>query len=262
MKTIFALLVLFAFSKCFSQSNNLEISGGLGFSGINSYIQNKVEFDNTVKYHIKKNVLDNKYKKILSHSGFIEIRFPFLTRSVSMTKINLGIHEYNYKEVFYKEDSYFLDYYNQEDTMNTPNWLTQSFSIPYIELSISKEFTLIKSISFDISAFFGIAFNFIEHYSITQTLWDKLYSGREISDYQYNKKQKNDQFDIFNYGIRTSISLFPTKFIYPKIIFTQGLNDISKQNFNLNQHANIWSLQVALNHKFVKNSNKKSIKDK
>lgn len=256
MKIVFIIILIINYSLSQSQPNNLELSVGLGLSGVNKLVKNNVVFDNIIKYHIKNNIVDNRISKLTSYSGSISASLPIFPKILSGLRSSLTLSEYNYKEVYYKEDSYVLDPYHREDTINTPNWLAPSFSIPYIEIGISKEFIINKIFNFEIGAFYGSALNIFDHHSSSITLWDKLHSEQEISTNEFNKNIENDEFDKFNYGIKVSVSFFSTKFIFPKILFSQGLNDISKRNINLDQHTNIWSLQIALAHKFDKKLNK------
>ncbi|HZV71344.1 MAG TPA: outer membrane beta-barrel protein [Saprospiraceae bacterium] len=265
MRISFILFLLFTCLTSHSQLNKLEISGGFGFSGADNLIYNNVEFDNIIQYNKKKNVLDNKIKNVLSHSGSIRISIPILSKKINGLKAGLTFNEYHYKDVFYKEDKFVIDAINPpyiEDTINTPNWLETSYKLPYIELGISKEIYVNKFLSVEITAFYGIALNFLNHYSTSFRLWNKYYEGWERSTFEFNNSINNDQFDKYNYGVQGSLSLFKTRFIFPKIIFTQGLNDISKSNFILNRHVNLWSLQLVLAHNFDNKLNQNNRKRK
>ncbi|HZV71345.1 MAG TPA: hypothetical protein VFG10_17440 [Saprospiraceae bacterium] len=256
MKIRLLIIILFNSTLSYSQFKNIEISAGLGISGVNALFKNDIEPGNKVLNNIKYNTLDNKFKNVPSHCGYIGVATPIIPNLISGVKANLTFIEYNFKEVYFKEEEFLFG--DGGDTINTPNWLIPSNSIPYLEFGISKEINFNQNFIIEISAYYGIALKipFI-HYSSSINLWDQQYSKWGISKNKFYGSTTNDEFDKINYGVRASFSFFTTKFIFPKIIFSQGLNDISKQNFNLNQHANIWSLQIALTHKFVKKSNEK-----
>jgi len=253
MKYFILLIIFYTSNYCISQTSSWNMKFGLGISGINRVIENQVEFDNHLKFNKKNNVLDNKFRNNILHSGYLSLSKMITKGFMQNYKINVTAAVYTFSSVFYKEEQFPVTLY-KNDTINTPNWLTPKYNLPFIELGLSREINLDNKLNIDIGFFISYM---VELYGTSQViLFDSAYFQWSRQTFTFNKEYPNNEFDQINYGLRGVLHLFPLKQIHPTIMFTQGLNDISLKSFNVNQHANIWALHIGLSYNFNHKRNK------
>jgi hypothetical protein len=167
--------------------------------------------------------------------------------------MNLSFSIYSFGSSYYKEDKFDVSF-GPNDTINTPNWIVAKYSPSYLEIGVSKRFHVNNIVDIEPGIFLAYM---VELYGTSRlTLLDSAYAQVEKHIFYFNKEFPNNEYDEINYGLRISISLYPGKILHPFIIYTQSLNDLSKENININQHANLWSLGIGLAYSFSNNKNK------
>ena len=249
MKYIFFLYILFCNKLCFGQSNNWEISTGLGISGVNQLLTNNTKFENHIKFNKKINSLDNKFKNNILQSGYFRLSKLPSNGIFRAFKFDISFAIYSFGSVYYKEDKLSVTF-GKNDTINSPNWLVSKYSLSYAEFGISKEINIIRHFRIELGLYCSYM---IELYGTSRLmLWDSAYSQIDQNIFYFNKEFPNQEFNQINYGFRSEILIFPEKRLHPVFLFTQCLKDISKKNININQHANIWSFNVGLKYNFRK----------
>jgi len=133
MKYLFLLIIIFNLNSSHAQNHKWELSGGLGLSGVNQIIKNNVDFDNYIFFNKKNNLLDNKFRNNILHTGYISISRALSHNKLKGFRANLSFAMYSFSSVYYKEEKFSISF-GQNDTINTPNWLREKYSLPFIEL--------------------------------------------------------------------------------------------------------------------------------
>ena len=250
MKYLVTILLFCSFNYCFSQDTKWQISAGLGLSGVNQIVRNDIYLDGHIKFNSKNNLLDNKFRNDALHTGYIRLSKNILNGFFKNTSVDLSFTMYNFRSVFFKEDKFGKTFFKQDDTINTPNWLITKYTLPYAELGYSRNININKLIS--LKAGFFISYQ-IDYYGTSHLiLYDSIYNQYSRHTFAYAKKYTNFEINHLNYGIRLCVSFYSSRRLHPEITWTQSLNDISREKFHLNQHANIWALDVGLTYNFYK----------
>ena len=253
MKVILILILIIVFVSCEAQINRIDISMGIGLSGTNQLFTNDIDLIGKLKFNQRLNKLDNKYRNNALPSAFIFISKTPRSGLLKECNLKLGFSVYNFGSTYFKEDKFSVSF-GLNDTINTPNWIVAKYSPFFIELGISRKISVLKNVDVDLGLFFGYM---IELYGTSKlTLLDSAYQQIENQIFYFNKDYPNKEYDEINYGFRTSISLYAERVLHPLFTYTQGLNDISKEDIHINQHANIWSLTVGLVYRIGTNKDK------
>lgn len=235
---------------------SLGLSGG--FSGVNEVVVNDVEFNNHLKFNKKANTLENKFKNTSCYSGRLNFSRHFINGLLEQASIEASLALYSFSSTYFKEDQFSITL-DVNDTITSPNWIVAKYSIPYFEFGINRAINIDRFVKLEVGIFLGYA---VELYGTSiLTLWDKDYSQYERHNFTFFKENPNDEYEQFNYGIRAFLVLFPEKNIHPFIQVTQSFNDISKENFYLNKHANIWSFHTGIKYNLKTETSENAIED-
>lgn len=243
MQHIYFLLCLFYYESIQGQKSNWDLGISAGLSGVNELIVNDVTFRGTVKFNKKVNALTNKYRNSSHQSYRLYISHIGSKGLFKDILLEASIGAYSFSSTYFKEDKFSITF-GINDTLNSPNWLISKYSLPFLELSLGKRIRLEQILELDLAFFVGYV---VELYTTSKLiLWDTNYAQFERIGYTFYPEHPNLEYDQFNYGLRFNFHLFPKRRLHPTLTYTQGLNDISRKNFYLNQHANIWSIHAGL----------------
>ncbi|MEP6646809.1 MAG: hypothetical protein ABJC12_06950 [Saprospiraceae bacterium] len=261
MKIIIVILTLLFNSICVAQKSLWEFSGGWGVSGVNQIIRNNVTLEKHYKFNKKNNLLDNKFKNNNLHSGYACVSKSPLHGLLKGFKVNFDLIIYGFGSAYFKEEKFSAYPQNlTNDTINTPNWIASKYTLPCIEFGIGKKINIYRNMDMEV----GIFCSYMVEISGTSRviLYDSVYSHYNKIIYYFYRDYPNYEFDDFNFGLRSSISLFPSKKIHPNLLYIQSLNDLSRKNIHIAQHANLWSINIGLIYNPNKNVNKMTKKHK
>jgi hypothetical protein len=255
------LLLLFGLicTTCIGQTKSWQLFGGIGISGTNQLISNNVIFENRLKYNKRNNVLDNRFKNNILHAGYLGISKQFHNDLIKDFKLNIGIGVNSFSSAFYKEEKFPVQgFFPPDDTINSPNWIVSKYSLPFIEIGLTKNFKISNDLRVDCGIYGSY---FVELYAMSKVLlFDSIYYRWSRTHYYFDEEFPNMEINSFNYGVKINIVFFSDNRISPHLFFMQGLNDLSRKSINVNQHINLLALYAGLNYNFQKTNNLKNPK--